>query len=71
MNVVVGKNLTDAKEFAAKWGIESPFLISPSSIGRLYGIQSGKMFVTRDAFKHPNIIPLVLNVQRILHKRGG
>lgn len=68
MNVVIGKNLADAKEFAAKWGIDSPFLISPSSINRVYGIQGGNMFVSREAFKHPRIVSVVLTVQRTLRK---
>lgn len=71
MNVVIGKNLADAKEFAAKWGIESPFLISPRSLDRLRGIQSGKIYVSYEAFKHPWIKSTILTVQRVLHKRGG
>lgn len=70
MNVVIGKTLTDAREFSEKWSVDSPFLISPLSLNpRVSGLEGGMLLVTPKAFEHAWIRPVVQTIQRVMQKR--
>lgn len=72
MNVVIGNTLADAREFATKWGIDSPYLISPLSLNaRVAGLRAGVLFTSPAAFEHAWIRPAVQTVQRVMHRRGS
>ncbi|SDW33222.1 hypothetical protein SAMN04487912_102360 [Arthrobacter sp. cf158] len=68
--VIIGRTIADAKGYAEAHGLTDVSLISPQSFHvRFRGLQVERFYVTRDAFKHPNICPVVLTVQTFMRKQ--
>jgi tRNA-dihydrouridine synthase len=68
--VVIGKTLEDARAYSEHYGLNAQ-VISPQSFhARFNGLLVDQFYVTRAAFKHPNIIRTVMTVQTYMRHQG-